>query len=488
MSQRGFIRQENPLLYALNQSLDLLMGRGRFGATLRFGILIAVFLIYWLILAALAGFPSVMPASFLNELPIFMAIILDVLASFFAPEILLHLIPVLVALLISMIIGSSYVADLFELESWSIASRYLRAALFGLDYPILKVDQGEFEELDRQNSLLRIGGPGYLKLHLGFAAIFEDIDGRPRVYGPPADGRTPDAFFIQGFERLRDVVDLRDQLRQVDEVQCETRDGIEVFARDVKMVFRIFGGDQRRKLSAPYPYTENGLRRLVYGQPVQGGAASKWTDMLPKLLQDEIRKFVSERTIEEFLALEPMGVPTEQEIGSTAPTGSSESGRIFHIPRRSLTQLFHTQGVKERLKRLGLELDWVGVGTWEIRDGQFLSSGLDPSAPNIISTAWRDMQRIRLYRSPKYLARLRDQTASAYANELLHGLIHSWEESELPLRAKPFALLLWYQRTLHEIDRLIGGGDQVEDLESFHRVLEHIERLSELNRLEEDDI
>jgi hypothetical protein len=281
-----------------------------------------------LFLAAAAGFPSVLPVSFLNELPVFLAIVLDVLTSFLAPQILLHLVPVFVALIVSMIIGSSYLADLFELQSWSIASRYLRAALFGVDYPTLSVDQGELDELDRQNSLLLIGGPGYLKLHLGFAAIFEDIDGRPKVYGPLPDGRTPDTFFIHGFERLRDVVDLRDQLRQVDEVQCETRDGIEVYARDVKMVFRIYGGDQRRKLSTPYPYTASGLRQLVYGQPVLGGGnASKWTDTLPMLLRDEIRNFVSARTIEEFLALEPLKGTVDSSDGLTL----RESGKMFRI-------------------------------------------------------------------------------------------------------------------------------------------------------------
>jgi hypothetical protein len=464
------------------------MGRGRVGGTLRFGILISLLCIYWLFLAAAAGFPSVLPVSFLNELPVFLAIVLDVLTSFLAPQILLHLVPVFVALIVSMIIGSSYLSDLFELQSWSIASRYLRAALFGVDYPTLSVDQGELDELDRQNSLLLIGGPGYLKLHLGFAAIFEDIDGRPKVYGPLPDGRTPDTFFIHGFERLRDVVDLRDQLRQVDEVQCETRDGIEVYARDVKMVFRIYGGDQRRKLSTPYPYTASGLRQLVYGQPVLGGGnASKWTDTLPMLLRDEIRNFVSARTIEEFLALEPLKGTVDSSDGLTLPTNKTENGTVFHIPRRSLTQLFHTQGVKDRLKLAGLELDWVGVGTWEIRDQQFAGSGLSPSAPNILTAAWRDVQRIRLYRSPAYLARIREQTSTSYANEVLHGLVRSWNESELPFRAKPFALVLWFRKTLHELLLLVGGGEEPEDLESIQLAIEHIDRISELNRLQEDD-
>jgi hypothetical protein len=134
-----------------------------------------------------------------------------------------------------------------------------------------------------------------------------------------------------------------------------------------------------------------------------------------------------------------------------------------------------------------LELDWVGVGTWEIRDDQFTGSGLGPSPSNILTAAWRDVQRIRLYRSPAYLARVREQTSTSYANELLQNLVRSWDESELPFRAKPFALLLWFRKTLHEIFRLTGGAEEVENLDAIQLAIEHIDRLSELNRLQESD-
>ncbi len=39
----------------------------------------------------------------------------------------------------------------------------------------------------------------------------------------------------------------------------------------------------------------------------------------------------------------------------------------LHIPRQELTDHFRTDTLRQRLQDTGLELDWVGVGTWEIR-------------------------------------------------------------------------------------------------------------------------
>jgi len=39
----------------------------------------------------------------------------------------------------------------------------------------------------------------------------------------------------------------------------------------------------------------------------------------------------------------------------------------LHIPRQELTDRFRTDTLRQRLQDTGLELDWVGVGTWEVR-------------------------------------------------------------------------------------------------------------------------
>jgi hypothetical protein len=217
-------------------------------------------------------------------------------------------------------IAAHYMLDLLELEQFSIASRHLRAAIFGIGYDVLRVDSGELRGLDVKHPLVGIGGPGYLQVNLGFAAVVEDIDGLPRVIGPTTSS------FMRGFERIRDVIDLRDQLRSVDEVRAVTRDGIEVRAREAQMVFRVFSGGKPRSLADPYPFSEEAIRRLAYGQAVTEQGPRNWTENLKELISREIMAFVSALTIEEF------------NRAGNWPQAMPANTRAHHLTERSISR------------------------------------------------------------------------------------------------------------------------------------------------------
>jgi hypothetical protein len=396
---------------------DIFLRRDHAGARLRLGLVAIALGIYWLFLALTFDFPRLLPSPWIQTVVFPLNVALDLVTSLFAPVILLHLIPVAAGLWLGLRLGAHYLADLFELESSAIASRYLRAAVFGLGYDTLKVAQGDLSKLNRNSPLYRIGGPGYLQVHLGFAAVLETAEGAPRVYGP--EGRR----FIEGFERLRDVVDLRDQVRHLDEVEAVTADGMTVRARDVQMVFRTFGGGQARNLQTPYPYADEAIRRLVYGRAVSTEGTDRWTDALNDLARDEIQAFIRGLSLDAFLALQP-----RRPSGEAAGTPGAE-GERFHIPRRQLTERFHTAEARERLRRKGLELDWVGVGTWEVREPATDSGGL--ALDTTIINAWRDRQRAQRLQMPDYLAR---QSARGYRERTLGEirlLIETWHEEGL---------------------------------------------------------
>ncbi len=325
-----------------------------------------------------------LPSAWVQSITFPFNVVLDLVSSLFAPIVLVHLLPVAAMLWLGLRLGAHYLADLFELESPAIAERYLRAAVFGLGYDSLKISQGDLNKLNRNSPLFRIGGPGYLQVNLGFATVMETAEGAPRVYGP--EGRR----FIEGFERVRDVVDLRDQLRHLQEVEAVTADGMTVRARDVQMVFRTFGGGQARNLQTPYPYADEAIRRLVYGRAVTAEGADRWTDLLTDLARDEIQAFIRGLTLDSFLAMQPAG-----------PAG--QASEAFHIPRRELTERFHTPEARERLRLQGLELDWVGVGTWEIDEPGADSGGM--ALGKTIIDAWRDRQRAQRLSMPDYLGR-----------------------------------------------------------------------------------
>ena len=390
--------------------LNLILDRGRVGSRLRLVALLAAFGLYWFSVALIGNFPSLFPEQSLDNLPVLVALLLDVVTSFMSPQVLVFVLPVLLAILMSFHLGARYLADLFELESTIIAYRYLLGSVLGLRYPLLTIDSGDVAGLDQQNPLLRIGGPGYLKLHLGFAAVFETMEGQPRIYGP-SSGHS--RYFVQGFERLRDVIDLRDQLREVDEVRAVTKDGIVVYARDVQIVFRAFSS-YRRNDDGTYQADPRSMLNLAYGGIADKAGLPRWTETLPSIAERELTGYVAARTLEEFLAL---------------PSDNGQNAMKVHIPRRELTASFHTQERKERLRDLGLELVWLGVGTWEVRDDQIPSTDLEIAAGQTLTGVARDDARARRLRSSEHLGRQRQLREFALHREVILDLIDAWNHS-----------------------------------------------------------
>lgn len=442
----------------------LLLGREALAPILRFSLLAGLLGAWWVSLALTVGRPVGPPPESIARAPFPFDALLLTTGMFFSPRVLAHLLPALFGLWLGFRVAAAYLADVFDLGDSRAAARYLWPALFGLDvlaYPRLDVDAGDLDLLERANPLLAVGGPGTLRIHLGYAAVLEDEHGRPRVLGPAA------LEFLRGFERVRDVVDLRHQAARVDAVRARTREGIEVQARDVQMVFHVFRGEGRpRALDDPFPFDEASVRRLVYSLPVGEDGRARWVDELPGLVTREIQRFVERLTVEEFLALRP-------EPGA-------ESGlRSFAIPREQLTARFHTPEVAARLRALGLALEWVGVGAWEI--GQAPAGG--PAAPGVgqtLITAWRERERLAQYTSPDYLAR---QSARGF-REAAAGMLLEWvgvwrgDRAGQDAQAACLQLLTHVQSDLEGLRQELRADPERRLPAGFDDALAHLERLT----------
>jgi hypothetical protein len=450
----------------IQRLLSRFLARDASGATWRLIVIAGLVLIYWLVLALVLEFPQRAASAGMTSLPFPLDVLLDFSLSLFSPRVLVHVLPVLAGLYLGIQVASHYLADLVELHPASTASRYLLSSIFGLGYHSLEISGGEQADLDETHPMVRIGGPGLLTVHLGFAAVSETINGFPHIIGP-AKNR-----FIQGFERLRDIVDLRDQLGKVDEVRAVTRDGIEVYARDAQMMFRVYGADLPRNLQSPYPYDDNAVRKLVYGRPVTSSGPRPWSEMLADLVRDEIRSFVAGLTIEEFLALQPR-VMLEQKAVKT----SDAEPQTIHIPRRHLTERFHIPETRQRLQEQGLELAWVGVGTWEVRDPPS-PSPLEAGPGETIVTTWRDLQRARLYRNPDYLQRQRDFAYQAYTGRLFREYVGIWESEEGDFPTRCWLLLAaGFLRHLQDMQRILTSNPQTQIPLDFQAAVEHVRTL-----------
>jgi hypothetical protein len=269
----------------------------------------------------------------------------------------------------------------------------------------------------------RIGGPGQVQVNLENAAVFDRADGEVHIVGPTMAPRSQ-AVLLENFERLRDVIDLRDQLTSISAstaasgtdaaavggshalphaIEGRTRDGIRIQVRDVRVVFSVLRSnapDAGHPGSPPYSYREEALRRLVYAR-----GNGPWTTVMLDLVKDQLQSFIASHSLSQILAatglpeVEAQQVATTQIIRTAAaffpgPKAASTPGKTLPgtanhpeggaaipmlpdetagketglVPRLELTDLFYNpvQGFSGKASQQGVQLHWIDVGTWSV--------------------------------------------------------------------------------------------------------------------------
>ena len=301
-----------------------------------------------------------------------------------------------------------YLADVFELENNAdigVGVRVARdfiweVALSGSDETI-RIKQGEIAEEHRLSSNYLIGGPGKVIVDLDSVALFEKPDGTPHIIGPT--GKEPGGrATLDGFERFRQAIDIRDQyvdLRDQDpkaqSVKGRSRDGIPITATDVRLMFSVYRGENPKKGDQfPYPFSNAAIKQIVYKAasrvtPENPNASAfdfSWINNMIGLIRGMLGGFMSDRELTEYLA--SIGMPEfvsakeredriaeqlrhltqqaddENKAGSADPT-------IKFMPRYQITNLFSefAEGFTKSAQSNGVELYWIGVGTWKTPPG-----------------------------------------------------------------------------------------------------------------------
>ena len=287
--------------------------------------------------------------------------------------------------------ASLFLADIFE-KPVDIARNFIGQVALGGAGEIATVQDGEF--LDKEDSRIHaIGGPGFVTVDRNSAALFEKRDGRPHVIGPTIHGPAR----LDGFERFRSVIDLRDQ--QIDmreqanrEISSRSLDGIRVSAIDVSMRFSVWrGAEKQRSLLEPNPFKDDQvIQDLVYSQVLPVVKLPKPRDTPPdipspigpsvsSLIRSEFARFISERKLSEFLAsygmVEVQAAQEQARVilektqemippGEPAPEVKSPEQAPEFTPRSDISARFN-EGFSSEANRRGVQLDWLGVGTWK---------------------------------------------------------------------------------------------------------------------------
>jgi len=324
----------------------------------------------------------------------FMAFVVQVFTD---PRIFQYLPIFLAPFFIALQCAALYLADIFELEHISVARSFIwGVALSGSDETI-RITQGDISDAHRESPNYLIGGPGKVIVDLDSVALFEKPDGTPHIIGPTGNEPMGRAT-LDGFERFRQAIDIRDQyvdLRDQDSrsqsVKSLSRDGIPISATDVRMMFSIYRGDNiKQPTGSPYRFSKEAVEQIIYRSvsrvtpelPNPSTYEFSWVNNMIGLIRSQLSGFMNEHKLSEYLAstgmpeFEKMKQREETIVDEVQKLTQSERGQltsnellrpIEFQSRHKITDLF-TQFADEFTKRArgsGVELHWIGVGTWK---------------------------------------------------------------------------------------------------------------------------
>ena len=324
--------------------------------------------------------------------------------ALFAADVFRHVLIASLVFWLAYRVAAIYLDDIFELSKINIAERFIRQAVFASQYNVIEIRDGEVAQKDKLSPIFLIGGPGMVRVHLENAALFEKMDGEAHVISPTVriigsrnrkdkqkqsspsksnnqvdNGSTAidGVEILEGFERLRSVIDLRDQFEDLT-VKARTRDGINVEIKDVRYVFSVYRDHQQPTLSRPYPFKKAAIEILVFEQSKQ-----HWSNTMKGLIKRNLIEFISERTLSEFLA--SINIPEleqqiedemrlQQDADELAGVEGVDKNGIYvspnFTPRTKLTDIFYdfTSNFTKKAEKIGVEMRWIGVGTWVTPD------------------------------------------------------------------------------------------------------------------------
>jgi hypothetical protein len=334
------------------------------------------------------------PAQFNATLSEFMTFLQIVFTD---PRILQYLPVFLAPFFIALQSAAIYLADVFELEDVSVARSFVSAvALTGSDATI-RIKHGEVAEEDLETPTYLIGGPGKVVVELDSVALFERADGTPHIIGPT--GTKPGGReSLEGFERFRQALDIRDhhvELRDQDDrskaVESRSRDGIPIKATDVRLMFSVYRGENPQpSAETPYPYDEKAVQQIIYKAtsrvtphlPNPSTFEFSWIHKMIGLIRGRLGRFMGEHNLSEYLA--SIGMPELEKVNQREElilkqmqelTQSKDDSRlqklVKEIPdfqaRYKVKNLFDqfAEDFSNQTRKSGVELQWIGVGTWE---------------------------------------------------------------------------------------------------------------------------
>jgi hypothetical protein len=271
--------------------------------------------------------------------------VLIVIAAVFNWHTFRYMIAPISAIISILIAGAMYVQDIYALPNFKAALEYVLSSMFGLSYPTLVIDKGEKQVKKGEVNLIdKIGGPGFVMIEPGNAAMFRKLRG-------PSSAKVSETYFLEPFEKLASAINLDEQHGMKEFMPAMTRDGIKVVVKDIHYRYRLKleekdGEPVRRSLENPYPFSEKSIHDMNLNLIVEKTGLESWRGAIDRAVTGTISDYVNAQPIDKL----------------TAPRTNEAQ------PRLEINSKLFEAAMKSNLARLGAELLWVDVGHIEIED------------------------------------------------------------------------------------------------------------------------
>lgn len=361
--------------------------------------------------------------------------LMELIASFFTRETLRHALPPLAGSALALYLGAGFIRNLLELPTLGPAYNFLLATLFGGNYPWLTINEGQASVNDpATNPMLKIGGPGWVDIRIGSAALFERLAGPSAVLGAGT-------HFLHRFETLRAAFDLREVEQSKDNLKVITKDGLPLVLTDMRVRFRL-KARETRSAANPYPVLMSAVRKAAYNRRVTDKGLQPWADTVTGAVVSVITAWIGRRTMDDL-------IPPPKENDPDETSGASY--------REALHHLFTERATRQRFTDLGAEVVWVSVG--HLRPDPDVDPDLQPDADatgrdkiheQFIET-WKSRHvaaaRHELAEAQGYAQYLQDSTRSQMQAELISGLTSGLREAgkaDLPITEAILERMLEY--------------------------------------------
>jgi hypothetical protein len=253
------------------------------------------------------------------------------------------LVPLGVLLLI-FLLGAEFIQDLYNLDHYSSAVKHLCASMFQLFLPALKV-VNDVEQLNDDNLLVCVGGPGRLNIEHGNVVVLERLESPSSVLGA---GR----HSVGRFNRIKNVVSLIDQDVQPEKaIVATTKDGIVVEVHNLQIRCRIYTGHKdgsaKRTLKNPYPYSVQAVRNMTYDVIVGAdGKSGKWQNSVLNAVVGALTSFINAHLLDRVI------YPRFEENDS----------------RSEIAKKIESAEMRAKLKSTGGELIWYDLGEFQVAE------------------------------------------------------------------------------------------------------------------------